>query len=595
MIEKCLCLLCCITLVLCGSAWARETPDTGDKSYTLFAGGDTMLGRRFPAMVYEKGPTWPLAALLPLISGADVAMINLECVLSSRGTFWNKDEEDPFYFRAPPVMADVLTRAGFDVVMTANNHAMDYGPEALLEEHEILDAVGIAAPGSGANREEAAAPRYVKVGDLVLAFIGLTTYNRPIAAQVDRPGVQWAEDNARILKVLQDSVAEARRHADLVIFSPHWGGNWTEQPGAGRVALAHAIIDLGVDGILGHSAHQLHGIEVYKNRPIVYDMGNFLWDVAHWQKRGQVSAAFLLDFDRSGFKRLSIYPIKLLVDRTVPAEGHDLRQVETTMINLTRKLDPEVTFQHTDRGLVLALHPGPGHARRHELPKKLYEAGHQRPLPASIRLRRGNAVYDAVPDWVKTGKPIRLSHGVEFLGARLPEAVRDGSGFAADIFLRVGGPLHGGWYGVIKGVRRDGRDRFVWPHPIANGGWTPEIWRKGEIGDDVVLVRPPLVKGGTYRLFWRLEKGSGAAAAVSANYPNGYIPLGEIWIGSLGMPKGPSGVAWSGRLDTDQTILKKLNITRAFILWFVHWGGAIVIVVSVVLYFVYRRRSMKAD
>lgn len=261
----------CTALMFCNSVSAATPDAASGKTYRLFASGDTMLGRRFPALVYEKGPVWPLQQLSDLIKHADIAMTNLECVIATRGTFWDKGEEAPYHFRAPPRMLDVLTEAGFDVVMTSNNHSMDFGPEALLEELELLDAVNIMAVGSGRNAEAAAKPKYIKVGDRVMAIIGLTTYNSHIAAQKDRAGALWANDDKQILDILGPAITEARHHADLVIFSPHWGGNWTEHPTPQRVELAHKLIDLGVDAILGHSAHQLHGIEIYKNKPIVYD------------------------------------------------------------------------------------------------------------------------------------------------------------------------------------------------------------------------------------------------------------------------------------------------------------------------------------
>ena len=108
--------------------------DASEKAYTLFAAGDTQIGRWLPQKVSQHGPDWPLGTIKSLISGADVAMANLECVVATTGAVFDKGEESrPFAFRARPEMLDVLTEVGFDIMATANNHAMDYGPDAIVE------------------------------------------------------------------------------------------------------------------------------------------------------------------------------------------------------------------------------------------------------------------------------------------------------------------------------------------------------------------------------------------------------------------------------------------------------------------------------
>jgi poly-gamma-glutamate capsule biosynthesis protein CapA/YwtB (metallophosphatase superfamily) len=582
--------LLCALLLSCGCALADAAPAGRGDTYRLFAGGDTMLSRQLPALVLEHGPAWPFGPLSQLIAGADIALTNLECVIAARGYFWDKGEDNPYYYRAPPFMVDVLTAAGFDAVMTANNHAMDFGPDALLEQLELLEAVNLVAVGSGRTVDEAAAPRYVKVGDLMLAVLGLTTYNRPIAARADRAGVLWTESNAEILQGLAAAIAEARAHADLIVFSPHWGGNWTERPTPQRVELAHALIDLGVDAILGHSAHQFHGIEIYKGRPIVYDMGNLLWD-SQGSRRSQWSAGFVLDFDRTGFTRLSIHPLRLQPGRTVPATGADFDRIRDTMLRLSAELDPAVAFD--TRGQVLAVELAPVARERAapSPPARWQAAGRGVRLPDAWRARRSNVVLAAAPTWLGAQPPLRLTHGVEYLGAQLPEIVRSGSGFTAAVALKVAGPLAPGWQGMIKGVRRGGGDEFHWAHPVADGNWPPADWRPGETGPDLTLVRPPRITGGTYDLYWRLEHAdSGEAVRPAAGTSDGFVPIGEIWVGSLGVPRGVAGVAWSGQPDARQRLLRKFNITREFILAAAWAGGALLVVTALAALAAWLRR-----
>jgi poly-gamma-glutamate capsule biosynthesis protein CapA/YwtB (metallophosphatase superfamily) len=588
--------LLCALLLCCGCSHADVTPAGRAATYRLFAGGDTMLARRLPGQVLEHGAAWPFGPLTPLIAGADLALTNLECVIATRGHFWDKGEFNPYYFRAPPFMLEVLTAAGFDVVTVANNHSMDFGPEALLEQLELLEAADIAAVGAGRSVEEAAAPRYVKVGDLVLAVIGLTTYNSLIAAQEDHAGVHWLDNNARILRALAPRIAEARRHADLIVFSPHWGGNWTERPTPQRIELAHALIDLGVDAILGHSAHQLHGVEIYRGRPIVYDMGNLLLD-SQGERDSQWSAGFVLDFDRTGFTRLSIHPLHLQPGRTVPAAGADFTRIADRMQRLSVELDPAAAFDIAGGVLTLALRPPPRTSTATAPPARLYEAGRAGP-PHDWRALRSNVVLSAPPAWTEAQPAVRLTHGVEFLGARVPEIVRSGSGFTAEIALRVAGPLGPGWQGIIMGVRRGAGETFAWPHPIADGNWPPADWRPDETGLDLTLVRPPRLKGGTYDLYWRLEHASGEGVIGpehgGAGAPGGFVPIGAIWVGSLGVPRGVAGVAWSGQPDTRLRLLRAFNLTREVIIAAAWTGGALLAATALALAaLLWRRRAAR--
>ena len=202
--------------------------DQNAKKYVLFASGDVMLARWVPIAVYEKGPKWPLEDVAHLSKDADIALTNLECVLSTKGYFYDKGESRPFLYRARPEMIDVLTEAGFDVVTVGNNHAMDYGGEAVAEQNEILEASGIAHTGAGLNVNEASEPAYIKVGDIIIGVISLETEIPLFKATQDKAGVFHAKSNSAVKKALKDLIPKVRKRSDLVVFSPHWGDNWTD-------------------------------------------------------------------------------------------------------------------------------------------------------------------------------------------------------------------------------------------------------------------------------------------------------------------------------------------------------------------------------
>ena len=524
--------------------------------HAMFAGGDTMIARWAPYDIAEHGAAWGLAPIADLIAGADVALANLECVVATGGQPFDKGEGRPYLYRAPPWTLGVLTAAGLDVLATANNHAMDFGPAALLEQNALLRAAGMVPVGSGPTAVAAAAPVYVRVGDTILAFLSMETEFPRLAARDDRAGVFHARGAKAILQALKGPAAEARQRADLVVFTPHWGANGKTAPTPGRVALAHRIIDeLGVDAILGHSSHYLQGVELYRGRPIVYDMGSLYFDLVA-RNEMQYQAGWVLEFDRRGFRRLTIHPLQLVDARSPRARDAALARIQESLRERTAALDPDLAFDLDGDALTVRFDPDPPPPERAADPALIHRAGTTRPLPAALRDRPSSVVRDAPPQWTWTSRPIRLERGVTVLGARAPEAVRPRRGFLVEVALQVAGPLTDGrWVGVVAGERRGGGGRFRWRHPLADGAWIPDTWRPGQIGIDQTLVRPPKVKPGTYDLFWTLGTFDGRAVARPLDPADGdrrgRIPIGALQVLTKGIPNTPAGVAWDGKVPAE--------------------------------------------
>lgn len=506
-----------------------------DKMYTLFAAGDTMIARWMHYWYYEKGPDFILGEVKEIVSTADIAMTNLECVISTKGDFFDKGESRPYLYRARPEMLDILTNVGFDLVVTANNHAMDYGPEALLEQMELLNSVGIAQVGSGRNLNEASSPTYIRIGDIILAFISVETSFPACAAQSDRAGVFHAKGRENIIKELTNPIAEAKRNADIVVFTPHWGRNWTENPTSEQIELAHSIIDMGVDAILGHSSHQVHGIEVYKEKPIIYDMGSFLFDRVG-QGRMRHSAGFILEFNQQGFHRVSIYPLRLYESRTIIAEEKDSDSFCKLLVNLTRQLNPDLKLTRDNNVLKLELSPGKTLNSRVTTPNRLFDSNQTTRLQDIYRQRKTNVVFDEPPYPGKGFNPVKIESGITMIDAKLPSAVKPRHGFKAEVILKVSKPLKGPWKGCIKARKSDNTDGFIWRYPFSDGGWLPCLWEEGQIVIDRTLVRPPLVTEGVYELYWRLENSEAQTylKPIDKEYQNdeGLIPIGKILVTS---------------------------------------------------------------
>ena len=278
--------------------------------------GDVMLGRLVDQYVIRNQSIRPdkiWSDVLPLLLKADRRLINLECVISSRGREWQPDSK-AFHFRAQPRAIDVLQAAKIDCVTLANNHVLDYGPDALIECLALLDEAGIKRTGAGASLMEALTPAILDLPRGRLGVVSLTDNEPEWEAGKKKPGTHYIAYDAkgllepyrsRLVQVLK----ELRSQADLVIVSAHVGLNWGP-PSAAMRALAHQIIDFGADLYWGHSNHTPQGVEIYNGKAILYSTGDFIDDYAvDPTERNDLSFLFLLELERGSIARIDLHPV----------------------------------------------------------------------------------------------------------------------------------------------------------------------------------------------------------------------------------------------------------------------------------------------
>ena len=188
-------------------------------------------------------------------------------------------------YRMNPANVGVLSVAGVDCAVLANNHVLDWGIPGLAETLDTLANVNIRVAGAGRTQAEAEAPAVVDVSEnerfLVFAFGGHDSgIPRGWQAGAAAPGVNWLGDySAHTADCIGDLVATAKRPGDVVVASIHWGSNWGyEIPDAHRW-FAHQLIErAGVDLVYGHSSHHVKAIEIHRGRAILYGCGDFLND-----------------------------------------------------------------------------------------------------------------------------------------------------------------------------------------------------------------------------------------------------------------------------------------------------------------------------
>jgi len=287
--------------------------------------GDTMLARRVQEDSLEAGDvTYSFGNMPGVMEQMDLFFCNLECQISDVGFKMDKAQKKAFYFRADPRMAEALSATGVDVVNLANNHAMDYGPDALLETIELCRDNGVVTFGAGKNHKDAADPGFVEAAGLKIAFIGFHSGTTRMLAGPYTPGINSIryQESEHFLAAAQAALARIRDKTDLVVFSIHWGPNFRTEPTDKQRRLARAILDMGYDVFVAHSAHQFLGIEIYNNKPIIHDAGDFVVDFqpveGRWADRNLI---FVLHYDRKQLQRIETIPIYLQGTRTNLAEG----------------------------------------------------------------------------------------------------------------------------------------------------------------------------------------------------------------------------------------------------------------------------------
>lgn len=271
----------------------------------LAAVGDVNFDRSPAYIMQTTGDlSYPLSLVKPVFDQADYTIANLETSLGDVG----EPAAKRYPFRSPPESAQALALGSVDLVSLANNHALDYGPEALLQGIDLLHAAGVATVGGGANEEAAYAPHVADINGLRVAFLGYvhvpieasTNFDtQSWTAKADAPGLAWA-DPARV----SADVAAIRPDVDLVVVILHSGYEYIEEPSEEQVAAAHAAIDAGADLVVGHHAHILQGIHRYNSGVIVYGLGNFLFNID-----GPPETTILnVWLDRNGVRQLELRP-----------------------------------------------------------------------------------------------------------------------------------------------------------------------------------------------------------------------------------------------------------------------------------------------
>ena len=211
-----------------------------------------------------------------LMNDSDFMVVNSEFTVSNRGS---KMAGKQYTFRAKPERLNIYHEMGVDLALLANNHVYDYGKDAFLDMLDHFKEYKIPYIGAGKNFEEAKSAYYIVLNGYKIAFLNATRAEKYIMtpeATDNSPGVFRCYDTTNLI----NEIKKAKEESDYVITIVHFGTEFSHNLEQAQTSSARSYIDAGSDMVVGHHAHVLQGVEIYNDKPIIYNLGNFIFNGA---------------------------------------------------------------------------------------------------------------------------------------------------------------------------------------------------------------------------------------------------------------------------------------------------------------------------
>lgn len=330
-----------------GGAEEAEEPEVPELRF--IAVGDIMLGRGVEYWIKKNGGGYEsaFAKVKPLLEQGDIVFGNLECPLtpSTKGLY----KTGKIVLRAEPESVTALTSAGFNMLSLANNHILDYYEKGLFDTMELLDLHGIAHAGGGRNIDEAREMAVIEKNGMKIGLLAYTDMAEIVFAGDPYlsfvAGPKKSGVAPRKYEMIKEDIEKNRDKVDLLAVSLHWGIEDSFRVTDEQVDFAHRLIDDGADIILGHHPHQFQGIEIYNGKPILYSMGNFLFD----QNESENMESFIVDMRYMGTELvgLSAVPVRILKKSYVEIQtGSDAAELLARQADLSRRLGTEPVIEN---------------------------------------------------------------------------------------------------------------------------------------------------------------------------------------------------------------------------------------------------------
>ena len=236
----------------------------------LIVAGDFSPKYRIKALIEERKADSLFDNIKPVIEASDYSIVNFETVVA--------DESDkPIYKCGPnlsctPQAIDLLKRVGFDCVTLANNHFRDFGDSAIYKSLALFNKQGIDYVGGGMNLSESQKVLIKNFGEVKVGVVNICESEFSIAKS-DRAGCAPIDTYTNYIQI-----KEAKQKADKVIVIVHGGHEHFQYPSKRMKYLYRYFVEIGADAVINHHQHCCSGYELYNDSPIVYGLGNFLFD-----------------------------------------------------------------------------------------------------------------------------------------------------------------------------------------------------------------------------------------------------------------------------------------------------------------------------
>ena len=303
---------------------------TGPPEITLAFGGDVHFAERTLSLLDK--PAMAFGPVSSMFAAADVAMVNLETAVTTRGT----PEPKQFHFRAPPTAFDAVKAAGLDVVSLANNHTLDYGQVGLADTLAAASSGSVPVVGAGRDAAAAYAPWITTVKGVRIAFLGFTQITELASTWVatdTRPGLAMAITGAQIERAAA-AVRTAKTQADLVVVYMHWGQEYNECPIALQKAAAQAFSAAGAALVVGTHVHVMQGDGWLGRTFVAYGLSNFVW----WYNDAQSNDTGVLRVTFTGPVLSQVEFLPAYIDRTtgqpIPSSGDEAARISAKHASL---------------------------------------------------------------------------------------------------------------------------------------------------------------------------------------------------------------------------------------------------------------------
>lgn len=320
--------------------------DTKGKEVNLSFVGDVSLADNFEIIPkYDERGEGIYGILseevVNIMNAADIMVANNEFTISDRGA----PMPNKYYtFRANTNRVGIYDEMGVDLVTLANNHVYDFGEEAFLDTLDTLTNNDIPYVGAGRNIEEASRPYYFIANGYKIAFVNATRAEKFILtpeATNTTGGVLRAYDPTRF----KETIKTAKENSDFVIALIHWGKEDSHELEQVQIDTGKEYIDAGADILIGTHAHTLQGIEFYNNKPIIYNIGDFIFN-----RESKDTGILNVKIDNQGNFTYSFTPCYQHEEKTSLLSGEDkqrvLNDIRSWSINTT--IDDEGNFYQTN-------------------------------------------------------------------------------------------------------------------------------------------------------------------------------------------------------------------------------------------------------